>query len=74
MNNEDNVVSCKDIASLNIPIYPIQIKTSESEIKSPSSLVLLPSILILTVEEVQQDLRGEDGAMPLVAISEQLQF
>jgi hypothetical protein len=71
MNNEDNTVNCEDIASPNAPTYPTQSKTSETEIKSPSSPVLLPSIPVPIVEEVQQDFSGEDGAKPQVAISEQ---
>jgi hypothetical protein len=64
MNNEDNTVNCEDIASPNAPLYPTQSKTSETEIKSPSSPVLLPSRPVPIVEEVQQDLSGEDGAKP----------
>jgi hypothetical protein len=53
LNYKDNAINCEDIFSTNILIYPTQSKTSETEIESPSSSVLLPSIPVPIVEEVQ---------------------
>jgi hypothetical protein len=61
MNNEDNTVNFEDISSWSALIYRSQSNTSESEIKSLSLPVLLPSIPVPIVEEVQNNFSGEDS-------------
>jgi hypothetical protein len=71
MNIEDNGVNCEDIARLNTPIDPIQNQKLETQSKPPS-LVLLPFLPVLTIEEVQEDSSEADSTKLQPVVTEEV--
>jgi hypothetical protein len=69
-NNQDDIINCEDIVSPNIQICPNQNEKSQTQSKSPSSPVLLPSSPIQMVEEVKEEFSDMDGPKPQEVLDE----